>query len=381
MSYLEAMAMGKCVVAADVPTAHEYITHNVNGLLYQEFSQLDYSNFLEIGRRSREHIEIGYDRWLKDEERLIRFITTPTNKLKKSRLDYSFDDPLNKGKEEPYKNELFREKKVNLKSTQPLVTVITVVKNARKSLEETIQSVLSQDYVNLEYIIIDGKSSDGTLEIIKKYEHSLSFWSSEEDLGIYDAIHKGIQHAKGEWFICMHAGDSFVSSNTISNVFRFLPKNVGFIIGHYFIYHRKNPYRWSKVYYFEDIWKKLLEGELYFNGNSHIPCHQATFTRTELFKKNKYNFHDYPIAADHHFMFSQKKRGVKFYHCGETIAFYQVGDSRKLENIMIKSWTKIAYKFTKNQKAKERASFLFNSYLTNSSKFSVFKEKVKKNAI
>ncbi len=81
----------------------------------------------------------------------------------------------------------------------PLITVITVVYNGEKYLEETIQSVINQTYPNVEYIIIDGGSTDETIDIIKKYEDKIDLWISEKDEGIYDAMNKGIYLATGQW--------------------------------------------------------------------------------------------------------------------------------------------------------------------------------------
>ena len=82
--------------------------------------------------------------------------------------------------------------------SEPLISIITVVFNGGKTLEQTIQSVISQSYKHIEYIIIDGLSTDGTLDIIKKYEDQISYWVSESDNGLYDAMNKGILRANGE---------------------------------------------------------------------------------------------------------------------------------------------------------------------------------------
>ena len=91
----------------------------------------------------------------------------------------------------------------------PLITVITVVYNGEKCLEETIQSVINQTYPNVEYIIIDGGSTDGTLDIIKKYEDSIDYWVSEKDKGIYDAMNKGIELAFGNLIGILGGDDIF----------------------------------------------------------------------------------------------------------------------------------------------------------------------------
>ncbi len=102
---------------------------------------------------------------------------------------------------------------------KPLISIITVVYNGEKYLEETILSVINQTYDNVEYIIIDGGSTDGTVEIIKKYEDSVDYWVSEKDDGIYDAMNKGIDIASGDWINFMNAGDSFCDEYVLENLF------------------------------------------------------------------------------------------------------------------------------------------------------------------
>lgn len=87
------------------------------------------------------------------------------------------------------------------------VTIVTVVLNSAKYIEETVCSVIHQLNENIEYIIIDGGSTDGTVNIIKKYEKYLSFWESKKDLGIYDAMNKGIYQGKGDFFYFINSGD------------------------------------------------------------------------------------------------------------------------------------------------------------------------------
>lgn len=102
---------------------------------------------------------------------------------------------------------------------KPLISIITVVFNGEKYLEETIQSVINQTYSNVEYIIIDGGSSDGTLDIIKKYEDKIDYWVSEKDRGISDAFNKGVKVAKGDYINFQGDGDGFVSEDSLEKVF------------------------------------------------------------------------------------------------------------------------------------------------------------------
>ena len=90
---------------------------------------------------------------------------------------------------------------------QPLITVITVVYNGVETLEDTIRSVIEQTYNNVEHIIIDGGSTDGTLDILRKYDGEIDYWLSEKDAGIYDAMNKGIALANGDYIGMLNADD------------------------------------------------------------------------------------------------------------------------------------------------------------------------------
>lgn len=98
------------------------------------------------------------------------------------------------------------------------VSIITVVRNRVDSIQSTIQSVLSQDYTNIEYLVIDGDSSDGTIDVIKEFSNKIDFFLSENDNSIYEALNKGIKHAKGDIIGILHADDIFSSNNVISNL-------------------------------------------------------------------------------------------------------------------------------------------------------------------
>ena len=110
--------------------------------------------------------------------------------------------------------------KDNLKTSKPdslLISIITVVFNGSNTIEQTILSVLNQPYKNIEYIIIDGGSTDGTIDIIRKYEDQIDLWISEPDGGIYDAMNKGISYAKGE-LIGIINSDDWYEKEIISNI-------------------------------------------------------------------------------------------------------------------------------------------------------------------
>jgi|TARA_B110000438_G_C15689367_1_gene596058 glycosyltransferase involved in cell wall biosynthesis len=98
-------------------------------------------------------------------------------------------------------------------NTKPLISIITVVLNDKDNIEKTILSVLNQNYKNIQYIIIDGGSSDGTIDIIKKYEKNIGFWVSEKDKGIYDAFNKGLKHTNGDLIGFTNSGDTLTNES------------------------------------------------------------------------------------------------------------------------------------------------------------------------
>lgn len=172
----------------------------------------------------------------------------------------------------------------------PLVSIITVVRNDVSHIEETMLSVLNQTYQNIEYIVIDGGSTDGTVEIIKKYAHRLAYWVSESDGGIYPAMNKGLEHASGEWVNFMNSGDTFVADVTIEMVFAQVGDctNLKIIGG-------------GTINVFNDHSKTFLDPAKSPNAIPvEIPfSHQACFVRRDVCK---YDPH-YKIAADYKVMY------------------------------------------------------------------------------
>ncbi|MGD8633377.1 MAG: glycosyltransferase family 2 protein [Anaerolineales bacterium] len=127
--------------------------------------------------------------------------------------------------------------------TQPLVSIITPSFNQAEFLDETIRSVLEQDYPKIEYIIVDGGSTDGSLDVIRKYESQLDGWVSEADTGQTDAINKGFGMAKGDIFAWINSDDMYLPG-AVSEAVRFFQNNphVGMVYGNaYYIDEQSRP--------------------------------------------------------------------------------------------------------------------------------------------
>lgn len=105
-----------------------------------------------------------------------------------------------------------------METKAPLFSIITVTFNAEKLLERTMSSVFRQSYPDIEYIIIDGASQDGTLDIIKRHAGQLAYWVSEPDKGLYDAMNKGLRQASGDYVLFLNAGDTLQRPDTIAGI-------------------------------------------------------------------------------------------------------------------------------------------------------------------
>lgn len=171
-----------------------------------------------------------------------------------------------------------RKKGINRKKNdKPLVTVVTPVYNGERYLEDTIKSILSQTYDNIEYILIDGGSTDGTLDIIRKYEDNVDYWVSERDKGQTDAINKGFSLAKGEILIWLNYDDIFYTDTVQDCVNVLWNKPYSFTYGHCNLINEKGE-AFSTLY----TCRQTLKSYQHDNGN----IFQGTvFFKAELWEK------------------------------------------------------------------------------------------------
>lgn len=193
----------------------------------------------------------------------------------------------------------------------PPISIITVSYNTKKTIEATILSVINQSYENIEYIIIDGGSTDGTVDIIKQYQAKIAYWVSEPDQGIYDAMNKGINMATGKYVIFIQAGD-LLKKNILNDLLpEFISDECTFLYGNVLMKDINQVYNGKYNKY-----KSML---------SSI-CQQAIFYHKDIFKIVGKHEIKYKVLADRVLnikCFSEKRIKKKFVN--KIIADYEGG--------------------------------------------------------
>lgn len=174
-------------------------------------------------------------------------------------------------------------------------TILTVCYNSAKTIESTIQSVLSQTYHNIEYIIIDGESKDETIEIIKKYEKKITKWVSEPDKGLYDAMNKGIALATGDVIGLINSDDLFCDKNALEKVIQVFDSNPNLDSVYADLYYVSQ----SNI---DKIIRKWTTGkQRKFNSGWH-PAHPTFYVKREVYEKYGYFDLKFNLAADFEIM-------------------------------------------------------------------------------
>ena len=202
------------------------------------------------------------------------------------------------------------------------LSVITVCYNSARTIRQTFESVLQQDFEDYEYIVVDGLSNDGTLNIIQEYLPKFNGkmrYISEKDHGIYDAMNKGIKLATGQWINFMNCGDSFVDEHVLSKLSEYFVKENEIIYG--------NMYK--------KIGKDLYDVKAYNLDilNNHMPfCHQSTFVQTILTKNNPFDT-KYKFVADYNMFYNLYKKGHNFLYIDLPISIYQIEEGYTASNI------------------------------------------------
>lgn len=216
----------------------------------------------------------------------------------------------------------------------PLISVVTICYNAKNDLEKTILSVLSQTYQDIEYIIIDGGSTDGTVDIIHKYSERLFYWISEPDKGIYDAMNKGMDRATGSWINFMNGGDTFCDNEVIKNIFGYND-----LSDYSVIYGDCYVSKLNQLQYLKASSMKKVHVQMPF-------CHQSSFIR-----KTRLRFSiDLKIAADYQMIYEYyRMNGISsFLYISKPISVFDATGISTTNNNLLQKEYGIVYKRTRN---------------------------------
>lgn len=205
----------------------------------------------------------------------------------------------------------------------PKISVITINYNNRKGLQETILSVIEQNYLFIEYIIIDGGSNDGSADVIQSYQNQLSFWVSESDEGIYNAMNKGIRKATGDYILFLNSGDRLIDATILEEVVRAGLKH-DLIYGDLLFFNDEKEW----------IWKFPNELTFQYFYLSTI-AHPSTFIKRTLFDQVGMYDEELKIVSDwKFFILALSKHNATYLHIDKIISAYNFdGISSKPQNL------------------------------------------------
>lgn len=220
---------------------------------------------------------------------------------------------------------------VNMKETKLLrISIITICYNTVDEIEQTLLSVLNQTYPNIEYIVIDGCSTDGTVDIINKYIDRITTFISEPDKGIYDAMNKGLHHSTGDWVNFMNSGDIFYCNDVISKLFKDpIPNNVRVIYGNIYQKYRGVG---SLIRKFDNLDRETLSLNI---------CHQASFTDGTLLRSLGFDL-KYKIASDLNTFYQIQKQRYVFEYRDIIVAVFDATDGVSQTNIISMFWERVS---------------------------------------
>lgn len=240
--------------------------------------------------------------------------------------------------------------------TDPLVSIITINSNNKPGLELTLKSVLAQTNVTFEYIIIDGGSTDGGLELINEYKKIVTQMLSEPDRGVYDAMNKGIQLAKGSYLIFLNSGDYFSQPNTLETCYSYMHNHPD----HDIYYADINMFSREISTYSEKFTHPPSLTISYFKDNR--PNHQASLIKKSLFDEFGLYPDHYKLAGDHWLFMKAFTCHKKFYFMNFCMIDYEIGGLSMTKGELYNAEVKMIYKTLtadwNNKSIKEPTPFL-----------------------
>ena len=218
---------------------------------------------------------------------------------------------------------------------KPKITIIMAVYNRVDKIEQCISSVINQIYDNLEYIIIDGGSTDGTVDIIKIYDDKIAYWCSEPDKGIYDAWNKGLAHATGDYINFIGSDDAMYGYSAMTNIVVHLNENVDVLAGNIVLVYEQNG--------FEILMNNnQVKSKTYYRGGCILT--QGTLIKRTLFNKYKFDT-SYKVASDYKFFLQYYyDESVRIKFIDDVIQYFSDGGVSSTEFDFVKQEDNKIYK-------------------------------------
>lgn len=297
---MESLACGTPVIAFKTGGIPDMVKHEHNGYLAEYRSAVSFANGME---------------WIikHPDRKTLNF------QARKTILDNFSEEVIAKQHIQLY-NELKKQRHLHKSA---VLSVITVVYNNVHHIERTLLSVLNQTYPNIQYIIVDGLSTDGTLDVIRQYESRINILISEKDEGIYDAMNKGLSVASGDYVVFMNSGDEFFAPGTVANIFD-LANDADIYYGETEMSNRDGM----------SLGKRRHKVPRQFNWRSFEygmnVSHQAVYIRrslTEPFNRQ------YELSADIDWIIRAAKKAKKIVNVNHYVAKYMVGGMSKTKHL------------------------------------------------
>jgi len=212
-----------------------------------------------------------------------------------------------------------------------LISIVTINFNGVAHIEKTLKSVIGQTFEDTEYIVIDGGSTDGSVDIIKQYDDHIDFYISEVDEGISDAMNKGIKAASGEYLIFLHSDDMFVSNESLAKAHAYIDDTKSIIVCD--IYYGKNSVRYSSRGF--NFWLNFKTGLMH----QGILCPRSVFEEIGLFDTQ------FKIAMDYDFFLRAYQHGTTLINC--PVVLSSMSDTGRSSR---QDWRSLYHRFDEEKK-------------------------------
>ena len=287
MSFLEAMAMGKAIVAPNNPTMNEYLTHNVNGYLFdpEDPRPIDLRRFREMGGMARQTIERGHLRWKRSREEISAWLLAGAWPRRRPSVVQQMREPAQ-------------------------ISVISLPSSDPEDLEQTCLSIAAQDYSRIEHLV----AAPGAQT--PHANPSCRYVQVPHDATTSEIMNTAASLAHGEWIMFLNAGDTLLDENVISEALEGGSARSDFIVGHY-LESRGDGERMHCVSDFDDTWERLRAGKLDPTWFARLPTLAATLINRDILQKHGFS-RRFQHAADLDFFLRCKRDSTRFRHANTT---------------------------------------------------------------